>query len=652
VFDSGALKIAFEAIVAVIGLLVVQFGANLVGSIVAARTALIGFSVSAGGAATVTGGLTAAVARLNVGLLGFLKNPVFLIGAAIAAPFILLANEVYRTTEAMERGKTVSDEFAASIRDLEAARGTNEEAKAQARAKGLIDEARGRLAAAEAAIAQVEAQQRLNEQLDRSVPLGEPGERAFRASRDLAANTRLEELKANARQAKTDIDAAARALFDLGEKNAQDLAIQNAATGAAGGNSGVADPDAVKERLDRIKQLREQANEEAVNQLKALLGELEQNEETALAARIALINIEADARIASLREAAEEARRLGAEDVAKQNELNIAGVDLERQRLIAAEQRKAAEENAKLAAEKTREEYDKQKQSIDNLIRARDLEIERVNTQRELGLLTTQQAEAAADRITAEYQPKILAGLTELRDFIEANRDALGKMFNVEEVLLELDSLQIKTETVVTAGQRRAQELKESFAQGASQALSSLGTGIADAIRGFSSFGDAIKGARDAFLNFAADFLIQIGQMILQQAILNALQNSGNGFFQSVGNLLAGVAHSGAVVGQGFPASRSVPAALFANAPRYHSGGVVGLKPDEVPAILQTGEQVLARNDPRNVMNGGGGSSVQIVNAIDAESVVAAGMQGNAGRQVIMNVIQANKAAFRQVLAS
>ena len=654
VFDTKLLNIAFEAVSAFIALLVVQFGANLVASLASARNGLIAYSVAAGGAATVTGGLTAAVARLNAGMLAFLKNPIFLIGAAIAAPFILLTNEVLKTADAMDRGKVASEGAAQAIRELEIARGTNEEAKARERIKGLLGEARSRLAAAEAAIAQVEAQRALNEQLDRSVPLGEPGERAFRASRDLAANTRLEEQKAAAREARKDIEELGRALFDLGEKNAQDLAIQNAATGGGAAVGGVPDPKAVEERLKRIAELREQADEEAVNQLKALLGELEQQEETAVAARIALINIEADARIAALRAAAEEARKLGAEDIAAQNEANIGGVNLERQRQIAAVNRQAAEENAKKAAEATREEYDRQKQSIDNLIRARDLEIERINTQRELGLLTSQQAEQAAERVTLEYQPRILAGLTGLRDFIEANSDALSKMFNVEEVLLELDALQIKTETVVTAGQRRAQELRESFAQGASQALSSLGVGIADAIRGFGSFSDAIKGARDAFLNFAADFLVQIGQMILQQAILNALQQNDSGIFGFLGRAVAGF-HNGGVIGKSAPTfTRNVPAAIFANAPRYHSGGVVGLKPDEVPAILQTGEEVLSRNDPRNRMNGGagGGANVQIVNAIDAESVVAAGLQGSAGRQIITNIIQANKSQFRQLLAS
>lgn len=52
--------------------------------------------------------------------------------------------------------------------------------------------------------------------------------------------------------------------------------------------------------------------------------------------------------------------------------------------------------------------------------------------------------------------------------------------------------------------------------------------------------------------------------------------------------------HSGGVVGLDSPTfTRSVPASLFADAPRYHTGGVVGM--NEVPAILQRGEGVFTR---------------------------------------------------------
>lgn len=56
------------------------------------------------------------------------------------------------------------------------------------------------------------------------------------------------------------------------------------------------------------------------------------------------------------------------------------------------------------------------------------------------------------------------------------------------------------------------------------------------------------------------------------------------------------VAHAGGVVGQSTFPTRMIPASMFANAPRLHSGGMVG--PGEVPAILQKGEQVIPRGSP------------------------------------------------------
>lgn len=82
------------------------------------------------------------------------------------------------------------------------------------------------------------------------------------------------------------------------------------------------------------------------------------------------------------------------------------------------------------------------------------------------------------------------------------------------------------------------------------------------------------------------------------------------------GNILAGVLHDGGVAGVD-GARRSVSPALFASAPRYHGGGVAGLKHDEVPAVLQRGEVVL----PRGYSGGGGGGGdvhIQLFTNIDA----------------------------------
>ena len=123
----------------------------------------------------------------------------------------------------------------------------------------------------------------------------------------------------------------------------------------------------------------------------------------------------------------------------------------------------------------------------------------------------------------------------------------------------------------------------------------------------------AFKGAEDALVGFVTrgklDFaglanamLADITRIALQSAILGPLATALGGAFGGAtgaaggGGLLAGVFHDGGVVGVAGPGpARMMPAAALAMAPRMHAGGMAGLRPDEVPAILQRGEMVLSR---------------------------------------------------------
>ena len=66
--------------------------------------------------------------------------------------------------------------------------------------------------------------------------------------------------------------------------------------------------------------------------------------------------------------------------------------------------------------------------------------------------------------------------------------------------------------------------------------------------------------------------------------------------------------HGGGVVGAG-GTMRMVSPLAFIGAPRFHSGGIAGLKSDEVPTILQSGEGVLSRAQMKAV---GGGGNVKV----------------------------------------
>jgi hypothetical protein len=101
---------------------------------------------------------------------------------------------------------------------------------------------------------------------------------------------------------------------------------------------------------------------------------------------------------------------------------------------------------------------------------------------------------------------------------------------------------------------------------------------------------------RDLVTSLLADLAKLAARRFILGPIANALSGALGG---SGGGIVADVLHAGGLVGAAGPARR-VPAMAFADAPRMHGGGMAGLKPDEVPAILQRGERVLSRRETRD----------------------------------------------------
>jgi lambda family phage tail tape measure protein len=99
------------------------------------------------------------------------------------------------------------------------------------------------------------------------------------------------------------------------------------------------------------------------------------------------------------------------------------------------------------------------------------------------------------------------------------------------------------------------------------------------------------------FSSFAESVMADITRIAVRQAILSPLagwlNKNSDDILGGVGQLFAGLFHTGGVAGAEAVASRGIdPAILFA-APRFHDGGIAGLGPDEIPAILRRGEAVL-----------------------------------------------------------
>jgi len=111
---------------------------------------------------------------------------------------------------------------------------------------------------------------------------------------------------------------------------------------------------------------------------------------------------------------------------------------------------------------------------------------------------------------------------------------------------------------------------------------------------------------------------------------------------------IGSVYHQGGIVGQTPVPSRPVP--FDFSAMRFHSGGFPGLQQDEVQAILQKGEEVLPRDDPRNALNAAGKSGVKIVNTFDAQSFLSEALSSAEGEEAIINAVRANAGAIKEAM--
>jgi len=134
-----------------------------------------------------------------------------------------------------------------------------------------------------------------------------------------------------------------------------------------------------------------------------------------------------------------------------------------------------------------------------------------------------------------------------------------------------------------------------------------------------------VKTGKLSFSDLVTSILADLAKLAARKFILGPIASALDGVLGSLGGgglfapaaVAAPVMHSGGMVG-GFAPMRAVPVMAFAGAPRMHSGGFAGLRPDEVPAILQKGERVLSRRETAGY--GSGGNVTVNIQTRDAES--------------------------------
>ncbi|GHE05459.1 hypothetical protein U879_03835 [Defluviimonas sp. 20V17] len=164
-----------------------------------------------------------------------------------------------------------------------------------------------------------------------------------------------------------------------------------------------------------------------------------------------------------------------------------------------------------------------------------------------------------------------------------------------------------------TTGWAAATQALADYAASTRDLGAQIGTSLVGAFQSAEeAFAAFVKTGKFGFSDLVTSILADLARVSARKFILGPIANaldgalslvSGGDLFANIGG--AAVHHAGGMVGGAAP-MRQVPVMAFAGAPRMHAGGLAGLRPDEVPAILQKGERVLSRRETRDYGIGGG----------------------------------------------
>ncbi len=294
---------------------------------------------------------------------------------------------------------------------------------------------------------------------------------------------------------------------------------------------------------------------------------------------------------------------------------------------------------------------------INALEETRKNKIAAINEQRDAGLIDDVKAAEQINTINQGAIPAIQAAADATIQWALANSALFENQEALDQYIAKISLIKAN----VTSVQTEYDKTTKAFIDGSVQAINMGLNQVVDAFQkmatGQSTVADGFMGMLQGFANFAAQFLRDIAIMIIKMQIFKMLQNSGNPVLAAVGTAgMATVKHDGGIIGYGQTRTRGISPSWFAGAPRYHTGGVAGLAPDEYPAILQRGEEVLTKDSPRNILNGGGvqqgggaGGSMRVV-LVDDRARVPEAMSGSDGEKVVVQHIRKNAATIKQYL--
>ena len=307
-----------------------------------------------------------------------------------------------------------------------------------------------------------------------------------------------------------------------------------------------------------------------------------------------------------------------------------------------------------------------QEAAIDALVDKRTAAETMLRAQLDLRRIGEDEYAAKVNANNEQYKQQIVALTEAMTARLEAQRaqGILDGTLNATQIA-SLDAQIAKTKLLTYETQNaavQADSLQKSFAQflgsGIDQAFDAVVESLTKIASGQQSVSEGFRNLTQGVLSFVASFLLEIGKAIAKQLILNALTNSGNPYLAAAGAAAGGVRqkHNGGVIGNGRSGvTRKADPSWFANAPRFHGGGIPGLKSNEVPAILEKGEQVLARDDPNNILNAQRPVNMENVPGtrfvlVDDRSGVPEAMMSAEGEQAQLVMLKRNSATVKSLL--
>ena len=264
---------------------------------------------------------------------------------------------------------------------------------------------------------------------------------------------------------------------------------------------------------------------------------------------------------------------------------------------------------------------------------------------------------AAANQATSEANQQALVELDALTQKMRELAAATNDPQIIEGARRAAEAVRGVARDSLTGVDAAIAELRASMASlDRDFAKAATGAGV-DALTGFfKSIGDGSKSASEKLKDFVRSFAQSMVDIAARTLATFLVLQALDAIFPGLGQLsvagagtAARVKHSGGDAGQG--ALRMVSPLAFVGAPRFHEGtGVLGLKPGDIPAILQQGERVQSRSEVAREQSAAagsqGGGGVRIVNAFDL-ALVSDHMSSSEGERVILNVIERNAGAVR-----